>query len=238
MRFLLILIAIFSIALIITLLITIFGTKSNETTIINFDYNSKTNIDSNKTKYIGNFHTHTGCSDGENTYDEMITEAAKLGFDFIAITDHEICPENQKLCANEKRILCIPSQEVSTDNGHILAINIFDEISDDLSIENTINEIHKQGGIAIAAHPLRKGDIIDESKLKLFDAIECNHPDYDEKEIVESKELIKKYNLKCTYDSDAHSKENLNNLYDTCYMPKLDVNNIKIAIKEGKCYSS
>lgn len=242
MKILLVLIGVLTVALIITLSLTIFDSNSNNK-IINSNDNklilSDNNvIDTNKTQYIGNFHTHTDCSDGEDTYDEMIQESVRLDFDFIAITDHEICPENQELCANEKRILCIPSQEVSTNKGHILAIDISEEISDELSIEEVIKEIHNQNGIAIAAHPLREGNIIEESKLKLFDAIECNHPSYDNKEIQKSKELAQKYGLNCTYDSDAHSKNSLKNIYNICEMNILNVEQMKKAIKNGNCHQN
>jgi DNA polymerase (family 10) len=36
----------------------------------------------------GDFHTHTNWSDGVSTTDEMVREAARLGYQYIAITDH------------------------------------------------------------------------------------------------------------------------------------------------------
>lgn len=36
----------------------------------------------------GNLHTHTKNSDGRNTLEEMINRYKELGYDFVAITDH------------------------------------------------------------------------------------------------------------------------------------------------------
>lgn len=226
----------YSLIIVIICIVLFSGCINYNTTNTNDKNNFEIQLNNtiNKIKVIGNFHTQTDCSDGENTYNEMINEAIKLKFDFIAITDHEMCNNYKQLCNNEKRILCIYGQEVSTYNGHILGIDINNEISDQLSIEEIIYEIHKQNGIAIAAHPLRS-DGIKEEKLKLFDAIECNHPDYDEKEIEQSKIIAQKYNLNCTYDSDAHSKEALKNIYNICYVSEKDINNLKLAILNNNC---
>jgi DNA polymerase (family 10) len=36
----------------------------------------------------GDLHTHSNRSDGQNTIEEMVQAAIKLGYKYIAITDH------------------------------------------------------------------------------------------------------------------------------------------------------
>ncbi len=52
-----------------------------------------------------------------------------------------------------KEFVIIVGQEIWTNEGHILALGINKKIPDFKSAEETISEIHNQGGIAIAPHP-------------------------------------------------------------------------------------
>ncbi len=48
----------------------------------------------------------------------------------------------------------IAGEEVSTKEGHLLALFIEKQIPSNLSIERTIELVHDQGGLAIVVHPL------------------------------------------------------------------------------------
>lgn len=52
-----------------------------------------------------------------------------------------------------KEYIIIIGQEISTTDGHIIGLGLKQRISDFQSAEETINDIHAQGGIAIAPHP-------------------------------------------------------------------------------------
>jgi len=219
-----------------------------------------------KNLYAGNLHMHTTCSDGKDSYDEMVEESLKLGFKFIAITDHKVCPDYMERCMNETRLLCIPSMEFTTPNGHILAIDITKDPAEEecgrennytgdnneppctgsLSLSESIRRIHEQGGIAIAAHPmtilpnnwLKK---ISEDDLRMFDAMECDAPGYSPKERTESEELVRKLGIPCVFDSDAHDKGSLGSMYDICELvdgQNLSKEAVKDAIVKNKCRSS
>jgi hypothetical protein len=215
-----------------------------------------------KNQYAGNLHMHTTCSDGANTYDEMVEESVKLGFKFIAITDHRVCQDYMERCRNETRLLCIPSMEFTTPNGHILAIDIAKDPAEqecgknndtgksdeppctgDLSLSESIRRIHAQGGIAIAAHPmttlpnnwLKK---ISADDLTMFDAMECDAPGYTPAQWVESENIRKKINVPCVFDSDAHAKGDLWAMYDICELENLSKEAVKDAIVSNRCHSS
>jgi len=78
-------------------------------------------------EWRGDLHMHTTCSDGQNTYDEMVQRAIELHLDFIAITDHVGISEREchnasiVKCKAETRLLCIPGAEL-TARLHLLAI--------------------------------------------------------------------------------------------------------------------
>ncbi len=82
--------------------------------------------------------------------------------DVIAITDHDTIEGAQQAVeyvkSLSKRIVeavpqVIIGEEISALEGHILAIDIREFIPPRMSAEETIDAIHAQGGLAIAAHP-------------------------------------------------------------------------------------
>ena len=100
-------------------------------------------------------HIHTSFSDGFSSPKEVIETAIEKGIDCIAITDHnEIRGAIEAMRFGfDKNILIIPGIEISTKSGHILGINVKKAIPKGLSAERTIEEIRKQKGLAIIAHP-------------------------------------------------------------------------------------
>lgn len=175
-------------------------------------------------KYLGDLHMHTSCSDGKNTYEEMIQTAIKLKLNFIAITDHKICNETFARCRNETRIICFPGQEI-TGRIHLLAVNITKYIDPKLSLHEQVAEIHAQGGIAIAAHPNSKDFYYIDSELKDsgIDAQECTS-DSSERRF-----------LPCVWDSDAHNTKDLAWQFNSCNVQIKSINNLKSAILNHNC---
>lgn len=119
---------------------------------------------------IADLHMHTTVSDGtmspqavvnEVVIQNLIAERSGNGkiFDVIAITDHDaiqgaLVAEDYLFTHFDKTVLqIIIGAEISSSDGHILALNIKKDIPANLSAEETIDAIHKQGGLAIAAHP-------------------------------------------------------------------------------------
>ncbi|MEM2918362.1 MAG: PHP domain-containing protein [Candidatus Altiarchaeota archaeon] len=159
---------------------------------------------------IFDIHIHSNYSDGVNSPEEIVRYAKKIGLSGIAITDHnEIRGSLKAMKFQDKNFNVIPGIEISAIEGHILALYVKEKISALLSAEETIEIIHKLGGIAIAAHPydfFRGGvrDLI--FKLK-FDAIEIEngHTLYSTKKPSE----IKKSNLPLVGGSDAHSLDEI-----------------------------
>ncbi|GAB4118287.1 MAG: CehA/McbA family metallohydrolase [Roseiflexaceae bacterium] len=88
-------------------------------------------------------HIHTTYSDGMASVRAMLDQAAQLGdLRVIAITDHD-----------NMRGAIVMGCEVSSAEGHILALFIEHPITPGMSVDATIAAIHAQDGLAIAAHP-------------------------------------------------------------------------------------
>ena len=104
-------------------------------------------------------HIHTRISDGMASV-ETVLERAEHGtdLDVIAITDHEDVRgglEARELAAKRGlRVEVVPGAEMTTRHGHLLALFIERTPPIFRSVEATIEAIHAQGGIAIAAHPM------------------------------------------------------------------------------------
>jgi len=93
------------------------------------------------------------------TVPELLDYVERLGtLDVIAVTEHDT------LCAAEEarerharggyRFGLISGEEVTTLDGHLLALFIDEPVASFRRIEETLVAIHGQGGIAIAPHPL------------------------------------------------------------------------------------
>jgi predicted metal-dependent phosphoesterase TrpH len=99
-------------------------------------------------------HVHTVYSrDSLITKKDLIFYAKKRGLDGVAITDHDRLDGALKI-AKETDFLIIPGIEISSQNGHIIGLNVNESVPSKLSVDETLDRIHQAGGIAIACHPI------------------------------------------------------------------------------------
>jgi len=100
-------------------------------------------------------HLHTEASDGTASARDVLRRAAGLGLGVIAITDHDTIDgalEARRL-ARAFGVAVIVGEEVSTAEGHLLALFIEDALPAGRPAAETIAAAHAQGGLCIAAHP-------------------------------------------------------------------------------------
>lgn len=114
---------------------------------------------------IADLHMHTHHSDGEDSPGAVLDWAGRIGLDVIAITDHDAI--DGALIAAEIATdrpsgpEVIVGEEVSSREGHILALFIDTLVPPDMTAEDTVAAIHEQGGLAIAAHPYWRTSSLD-----------------------------------------------------------------------------
>lgn len=102
-------------------------------------------------------HIHSKASDGLKSPERIVDEAVKAGLSAIAFTDHDVINggvEARDYCLSQKYPLeVIIGSEISSKHGHIIGLDLQEQILSGKSAEYTIENIHEQGGLAIAAHP-------------------------------------------------------------------------------------
>ena len=127
------------------------------------------------------FHTHSSMwSDGALTPWGLVLEAERQGLDAIAITGHNQVRDGQWGRSFSKRIggpTILAGEEILAIDYHMLAVGITEKVDSRQSAASAIDQIHRQGGIAIAAHPfrgIRAG--YNEAAMKRLDGAEMCHP--------------------------------------------------------------
>jgi len=102
-------------------------------------------------------HIHTVYSDGSSTVEEVLRKAVLLGLDTIAITDHNEIEGALKARETAERwglaVDVIVGEEITTSDGHVVGLFLKDRVRPLLTAEATVDEIHRQGGLAVAVHP-------------------------------------------------------------------------------------
>jgi hypothetical protein len=121
-------------------------------------------------------HSFYSLKDGVNSPEDIIRYTMKIGLDGVAITDHDTLNGwiHGRAYAEKKEFTLIPGMEISSRDGHILGLYITEEVPKGHSAQETLELIHAQGGVAVAAHlcdMLRKG-VGDLVKTLDFDGIE------------------------------------------------------------------
>src|SRR5512142_1112287 len=104
-------------------------------------------------------HIHTTHSDGMATVEqvlEFVENATDL--DLVAITDHDMfdgADEARNLAARRNyRVQVLTGMEVTTIEGHLLVLGIDKPVRSLQPLDRTIAQIHEQGGLVIAPHPM------------------------------------------------------------------------------------
>ena len=119
-------------------------------------------------------HIHTCYSiDAATTPREVVAYSKKRGLDGIAITDHDTLKGALRL-TDQEELIVIPGIEITTLDGHVLALNVHEEVPPRMSLSETIRRVQELGGIAVAAHPkiIYKGIGCQITSSLGFDAIE------------------------------------------------------------------
>lgn len=102
----------------------------------------------------GTVHVHTNRSDGTGSRDEVAAAAARAGLHFVVFTDHGDATRDPEPPVYLNGVLCVDGVEISTAQGHVVAIGL-PRAPYPLGgqARDVIEDIHRLGGMAVAAHP-------------------------------------------------------------------------------------
>ena len=104
-------------------------------------------------------HLHTLYSDGTMEVQALLDQVERsTELDLVTITDHEridgALRAKELHDAGDYHFELVVGEEITTRRGHVLALFLSERVPALRPLEETIERIHDQGGIAIAAHPL------------------------------------------------------------------------------------
>jgi len=106
---------------------------------------------------LADLHLHTRFSDGWPSPEAVVDHVTlATDLDVIAVTDHDTIEGALRAADHSAATGGVPvivGEEVSSRQGHILGLFLERRVPPGMSATETVDEIHRQGGIAIAAHP-------------------------------------------------------------------------------------
>lgn len=126
------------------------------------------------------FHVHAFPGDGALPHWQLAREASRRGLHAIVVSNH-----NQTLAAQilpgwispvGSLPLVIPSQEVTTPGFHLVAAGITSTIDWRKPELEIARDIHAQGGVVIAAHPVGRFWQGSDALIAALDGAEVAHP--------------------------------------------------------------
>jgi len=182
------------------------------------------------------FHLHTKFSfDSILSPKKIIKFAIQNHIRFVAITDHDTIKGSVDAFNYVKKhnldVQIIIGAEYYSSIGDIIGLFLTKEI-ETRNADKLIEEIHKQGGIAILPHPTR-GHQLNDSILKKIDMIEIFNARSSIKQNHEALNLSIKYKKPFIAGNDAHIKQEL----PLC-LNQIDGDNIRQDIFRIKSYKS
>jgi predicted metal-dependent phosphoesterase TrpH len=187
-------------------------------------------------------HIHSNYSeDAQGSPSEIIKSLKKKELNGMCITDHNSVQGSLKaLKISPKDFIVIPGAEISTLDGHVLAMNIFKNIPKNLPLETTIEKIIDEGGIPIIPHVFRNMSGIKKRKLDMIinkiKTIEvfnsCSQPNTN----LKMAKIAKNYNLGGTGGSDTHEPQYAGYGYTTFDINDMNIDSIITEIINKKTW--
>ena len=179
-------------------------------------------------------HVHTEKSpDAHTRINDLPALIRSKGLDGIAITEHDYF---QPTIFDD--VIILPGVEVSSAEGHIIALGIIEIIPRNLSADETIQRIRDQGGVAIIPHPY---DPVCEcvklhSLRSMPDAVETMNA--DALSFMVSSYLARRdarqFNLPEVGGSDSHIPQSIGDCHTLVDSASRSVNDILSAIRAGR----
>ena len=172
----------------------------------------------------------------------MLRRAREVGLQGVVITEHDWLwtdDELDELRSSASGLVVLAGVEVSTKQGHFLAYGVRNPFSipRNIGVADLCYEMHKQGGVVVAAHPFRWGqrfgDILRQERPDL-DGIELMTSNMDEDCRRRAAEVFAERTLAGLGSSDAHHEDVLGVCYTEFEGTIRDIRDLVDAIRERR----
>ena len=130
----------------------------------------------------GDFHVHAFPQTWSTlTPIETVIEAGRQGLDVIAIVPHaRVWPSQiaRWFASTAGGPIVLTGEEITNPGYHLIGVGITERVATDLPAAQAIDAVHRQGGVAIAAHPYRgMWPAYDDDAMRVLDAAEIVRPE-------------------------------------------------------------
>jgi predicted metal-dependent phosphoesterase TrpH len=188
-------------------------------------------------------HAHSSLSyDGRDPVEMLLEQAQAVGLDALAVTDHDEIDASLEAAelAADYDLIGIPGMEVTSADGHVLAIGVEEAVPSGKPFVDTLEEIRSRGGLAIVPHPFQSSRSgvapnISQEELASADAIEV----YNSRLLTgranrQAERFARTHDLPMTAGSDAHIAEMVGQAVTRVGAEERSLDGILDAIRHGR----
>ena len=181
-------------------------------------------------------HVHTEGSPDAHTRIKDLPEIIQAkGLDGVAITEHDRFDPPRF-----DDVIILPGVEISSADGHIIALGVREIVPGELSADETIERIHNQGGVAIVPHPYDPVcECVKIANLRTKpDAVETMNADALSFRISNylARKDARRFDLPEVGGSDSHIPQSIGDCYTLIESPTRATDDILSAVRSGKTH--
>lgn len=189
-------------------------------------------------------HVHTQASyDAKGSILDVALEARERGLHGFAVTDHNVVPDADGLRDAMERtgLLILSGSEVSTVEGHVLALGIDKEVAKGQGLADTVRAVERQGGVAVPSHPLRAltgigpsalRDHADAGRIHLCEAVNARERRFVQQN---TRRLLEETGLGMIGGSDAHWIHDVGTAWTRFEAVPQDAAELLALLRQGAC---
>jgi predicted metal-dependent phosphoesterase TrpH len=197
-------------------------------------------------KFDLHLHTNRHSPDSDMDPFAMLRRARQIGLDGVVITEHDWLwtePELEELRAAEPGLVVLAGIEVTARQGHFLVYGVHDPfaVPRGINVADLCREVHRQGGVVVAAHPYRWGQPFDDilrTERPELDGLEMMSNNMDEECRRRAAGVMAAYGpllrLAGLGNSDAHCEAHLGLCYTVFADPVYDTRGLVDAIRHRR----
>jgi len=188
-------------------------------------------------------HVHSRHSrDARGSVLDIAWQARRAGLHGFAVTDHDTLQGHKEIgeAAQRTGLLIVPGVEVTTAEGHLIALGVRAPVPCGLGLAETLELLQAQDAVGVAAHPLRLFTGIGPSGLRdrahegVLHAAEARNA--RERPLVQenTERLCRELGLAMTGGSDAHLVKETGRVWTRFDEPLATVEDVLDAVRAGR----
>ncbi len=186
-------------------------------------------------------HLHTTLSqDSTVTLEDAIEGCRSLGLDGFATTNHDVLTRIPESVLDDSGLIILPGIEIKAEGVHIGAFDINKLVEENLSLGETIDRIHDQGGLAVICHAhsvlrtwLNRGNVW-EAGFDLVEVANAYQFPYGMMAYMNGS-LAKRLGLPETGGSDSHIPQTIGRAYTVLEAEERSTEGVLEALRSGRC---